>query len=445
MAGALIESRLKWSWLAMGAVACLGIGCSGDSGGADTEEGIVGIGDGDGDGDGTGDGDGDGDTTKLDVSESDGGGGGNPCGEGGGGGEEGEAFSFIWIANSLEGTVSKINTKTAIEEARYVAGPGVPDPSRTSVNLIGDVVVVDRNGGIAKIAVKEERCVDFNGTPGIQTSTGPGDVLAWGQDECVLWQTPLPGQAEHGARPVAWEGVGDDDCALENPRVWVGSYDGINGLIKRLDGASGQIQDEVSVPWAGGTWGPYGGATNREGEFWVIGWSTGPLVRVRDDMSYESIPVPVPPDNNQWAYGMALDKDGQPWIANGGTLSHYNPDTGTWSHVTGTAFSLRGLMIDKEGRAWAATNSPAGVMAVDTETETLLAPSITLAGATTPVGISIDVDGYVWVVDQTSNAAYKMDPDTYVVEATVGGLNGPYTYSDMTGAGLDLVTHPPQL
>jgi hypothetical protein len=27
---------------------------------------------------------------------------------------------------------------------------------------------------------------------------------------------------------------------------------------------------------------------------------------------------------------------------------------------------------------------------------------------------------------------------------TVSGLVSPYTYSDMTGAGLDLVTNPPQ-
>ena len=46
-----------------------------------------------------------------------------------------------------------------------------------------------------------------------------------------------------------------------------------------------------------------------------------------------------------------------------------------------------------------------GVMAVDTVTETLLAPSIAIAGAMTPGGISIDVDGYVWIVDQGHHSA----------------------------------------
>jgi hypothetical protein len=60
-----------------------------------------------------------------------------------------------------------------------------------------------------------------------------------------------------------------------------------------------------------------------------------------------------------------------------------------------------------------------------------------------PVGVSIDVDGYVWVVDQYANSAFKIDGDTYQLAGTTTGLNQPYTYSDMTGAGLGLVTFPP--
>ena len=62
-----------------------------------------------------------------------------------------------------------------------------------------------------------------------------------------------------------------------------------------------------------------------------------------------------------------------------------------------------------------------------------------LAGCVAPVGVSIDVEGYVWVVDQGANAAFKVDPETYQVLLTVGGLVAPYTYSDMTGQGLQLV------
>ena len=46
--------------------------------------------------------------------------------------EEAE-FSYIWVANSPEGTVSKINTRLLTEEARFVTRPdGDGNPSRTS-------------------------------------------------------------------------------------------------------------------------------------------------------------------------------------------------------------------------------------------------------------------------------------------------------------------------
>ena len=61
-----------------------------------------------------------------------------------------------------------------------------------------------------------------------------------------------------------------------------------------------------------------------------------------------------------------------------------------------------------------------------------------LAGAAeecgTPVGVSIDVDGFVWMVDY-NGWAYRIDPNTY--EKVLVPIAGDhYTYSDMTGGGL---------
>lgn len=386
---------------------------------------------------------------KLDMSNEDAMGNAGDCPDGGGGMGNGDtAFSYIWIANSPEGTVSKINTQTTIEEARFRISPGLGDPSRTSVNLFGDAVVVDRaGGGIVKIGVREDHCVDTNGTPGIQTSTGPGDVLAWGQDDCVLWRTELGALSyETGARPVAWEGGLVDGCAAPNPRVWVGWYDGVNGHFRRLDGTTGAILDSVGpVPWSGLSFGPYGGASDKDGNFWVSGWQLGPLIKIdAETLVVTTYPIPPTITPQQWNYGMALDKNGDAWIASAYSVYHFRHDTETWLEVpVPGAFSLRGLMVDKEGTAWVATNSPAGLAAIDTETDTVINPAIAIPGSIVPVGVSIDVDGYVWVVDQSANAAFKVDPDTYQLAGMTTGLNQPYTYSDMTGAGLDLVTFPP--
>lgn len=104
---------------------------------------------------------------------------------------------------------------------------------------------------------------------------------------------------------------------------------------------------------------------------------------------------------------------------------------------------MRGLQIDLSGRAFIALNKPAGLVVVDTTTRTLLNAKVPLPGALLPVGVSIDVDGRAWVVDRDADMAFAVDPETYAVELTVGGLVTPYTYSDMTGYGLGLVAQAP--
>ncbi|PCC69620.1 hypothetical protein SAMN02745121_06428 [Nannocystis exedens] len=60
-----------------------------------------------------------------------------------------------------------------------------------------------------------------------------------------------------------------------------------------------------------------------------------------------------------------------------------------------------------------------------------------------PAGISVDVDGQVWMVDTEANGARVVDPETHAV-TFVGGLVGPYTYSDMTGWALKNVVGAPE-
>lgn len=364
----------------------------------------------------------------------------------GGGGMMGEPeFSYIWIANSTEGTVSKIDTYTGIELGRYRTGPGDPDPSRTSVNQRGDVAVANRNGGITKISAVEERCVDANGDGQIQTSHGPGEILGWGEDECVLWYQDLPATGGNGPRPIAWEPL-QDACGAGSPRVWVGFYTGIDsdiGIFQRRDGATGELLDEVEVP----VWhltdrdrGPYGGAVNKEGDFWVTGYY-GPAIRI--DAETLDVEWFEPPAGSGF-YGMALDQNEDIWIGGcDGAIYRFSQDTQDFTTVATIQGRARGVQIDDQGRAWFAGNNPCRLMMVDTNTGTLVEDAIQLPGCGDPVGVSIDVEGNVWVVDREAQQAYKVDPDSHAVLQTVTGLVDPYTYSDMTGHGLNLVTNPP--
>jgi DNA-binding beta-propeller fold protein YncE len=376
-------------------------------------------------------------------------GGQNDSGDCPGGGMGGDVvFSNIWIANSPEGTVSKIDTKTGVELARYRTGADASsDPSRTSVNLLGDVAVLNRAGGaVVKIAAREESCVDANNDGAITTSTGPADVLPWLTDECVLWVAPV----HPGSRAVAWESGNDPDgadegCFAPNPRLWVSGMDPqLTVHVYRLDGATGAVLDEATQPnWSDPDWGGlYGGAVDAEGDFWATGKENVALVHVDSETMQLQMFAAQGPDR---FYGMAMDAMGYPWIASefDDTLFRFDIETlqfeskGTTGHE-----SLRGIAIDETGNAWIAANNPCDLVHYDVATATF--SNVALAGCGTPVGVSIDVDEFVWVVDQGSNLAYKVDPVARTVVLTVTGLVGPYTYSDMTGAGLDLVTNPPQ-
>ena len=360
-----------------------------------------------------------------------------------------EDFSIIWISNTGQHTVSKIDTLTATELARYRTGPGETDPSRTSVNLRGDVAVANRSGSVVKIANRLANCVDKNQNGVIDTSQGPNDVLDWGQDECVLWFHDLNfpkglDSNQGGPRAIAWDGGASSDC-FATSKVWVGWRDqpSTTAKIRRIDGITGKTDIEVLAPewecnWGHGT---YGGAATKEGAFWGLG-TLANLVHV-DPLSLQVTrykgPVGVV------LYGMALDAKGTPWLGGwDGHLWRFNTASKTFEDhgAVGTPTRLRGLAIDKEGYAWLAGNNPCALAQYDVDGDTLVNGNIVLPGCGEPVGVSIDRYGKVWVVDRQANRAYKVDPDTYEV-VTVDGLVAPYTYSDMTGEGLGLVVNPP--
>ncbi len=395
------------------------------------------------------------DSVKLDtIPEGDFGNNVGDCNGGGGGmGEPEYEFSIIWIGNSGEGTVSKIDTVTATELARYRTGPGDnPDPSRTSVNLFGDVAVANRSGSVVKIAADLDRCVDANQDGTITTSSGPADVLPWGSDECVLWfhevgfDTAIAGNTG-GPRGIAWDGgeEGPDGCP-KNPKVWIGwrNQPAEQVKIRRLDGETGAFDGEVTVDNWAQNWGhgTYGAATDKDRNYWGLG-TLGTLVRV--DAATLTVTRFDNPQANRVVYGIALDAEGNPWLGGwDGSLWKFDVATSTWLDrgVVGTPTRMRGLAIDSEGHAWIAGNEPCGLIRYDAALGTTVNPMIELPGCSEPVGVSIDAGGYVWIVDRGASLAYKVDPELEQVIATVSGLVSPYTYSDMTGAGLNLVVNP---
>ena len=368
-------------------------------------------------------------------------------------------LSYIWIANT-PGTVSKIDTRTGVEVARYQTGPAnQPYPSETTVNLYGDVAIANHGaqrggpGGITKIVTRSTDCIDADGNGTIETSTSSTDVRQWGSDECVVWNQELPSAMfEQGPGPTAWEGILDDEgCPSPTPRLWTAWYDkfGERGIVHRLDGATGEIEEAIPVPTDTGLdYGPMAGATDANGDFWFVFWQLGPLAHVdAQTLDVEIIPMPAPPDDLHWATALALDRHGNPWITSGGSVGVYDVARGQWEFVsTGNPF-LRGLAIDGQDRALLAVSTATGgtqcgLAVVDVAARTLLADLVGIANCVDPVGVSFDVDGHPWVVDLEADLAFRLD-ESLQVDLTVDGLVSPYTLSDMTGTGLALVVGAP--
>ncbi|MEM6990102.1 MAG: hypothetical protein AAF721_06385 [Myxococcota bacterium] len=357
------------------------------------------------------------------------------CGGGGGGGGINEPlYSFIWIANSSEGTVSKIDTVTLEEVGRYRTHPSNGDPSRTSVSLNGDVAVANRNGGLVKFYANQAHCEDRNGNGMIDTSTGAADVLAWDDEECRAWFTPFDYSSQ---RPVAWTpGQWDpSECRYENTKVWTsgandgggfgkggGGGDEFEGVrVVLVDGNTGEVDHAVKVLEVEPQYyGIYGGAVDSAGNFWGSQLGQGDLIKV--DLQTQEYNV-WPMGSN--GYGMTVDSSGYVWVCSY-QVGRFDPLTETWdsANVNGGG----GCMEDGNGTLWLASQPLVGI---DTETMAVVA---TYNLPDYVHGVSIDFQGYVWGVSMNTSA-YRVDPLTGDFE-TVNGLNYPYTYSDMTGFAL---------
>ena len=377
-----------------------------------------------------------GDCNNLCFLDSDGAGGAtpfNPTGQNASGGivltpegwltlsESSYNLHFIWISNSAENTVSKLDTITGKELGRYKT---CSDPSRTAVDSTGDAWVACRGDGIVhKIGNIPELCPDKNGNGVIETShdaNGDGiiqsnEMLPKGQDECVLFDAhPEPADNLGRALGVAYDGS-----------AWVG-YWNVKRL-KKLKADTGAVLDSIDLPNN-----PYGLAVDTKGVIWVSGRGGNQLVRVHPDTKQVST---YSPGGCFEPYGIAIDEFDRIWLANcccGDVAWMFNPQGGGWTSVASEA-RPRGIASNKNGLVFVANDTSNRVTKINTQTLKKVG-SVDIGGGRFPLGMAVDSDGYVWAVNQGSSSATKLDPNTMqiVLEHPVGV--GPYCYSDMTGS-----------
>lgn len=350
-------------------------------------------------------------------------------------------WSYVWVANSTENTISKIDTREMTEVGRYRTRPDHQgSPSRTSVSIDAKAVVVaNRSGGITKIWARPEYCTDKNGNGVIDTSTGKDNVLPFDQDECIAWYSAFPGATTQ--RPVAWtSGVYNErTCEYEDQQIWTAASYGVGGTctgadgiyVYRLNGDTGAIDDTVHLPDVTcGALGAYGAAVDKDNNVWFFVFGGGIIFRVdHDTLQHEVV--------NNGFYGITVDTKSRVWLDNG---SRYDPQTKTWATQIGDLppNGGSGVAVDLQGRVWHATAG--GIGWLDSETM-VVGGKVNLPIQGIARGIGVDVDGYIWAVPLSSTVAYRIHPDTFEV-ASYDGLNNPYTYSDMAGGQINNVICP---
>jgi DNA-binding beta-propeller fold protein YncE len=337
-------------------------------------------------------------------------------------------LAFMWVANSSQNTVSRLNTETCQETGRYAV---CSNPSRTAVDLLGNVWVGCRSdGGVAKIAIDEALCIDKHPPEGIQTAKdldGDGhvtgnEVLPKGDDECILFITYPGGSCQRGL------GVDKDNHA------WVGEWNGKK--LRRLDPETGSVVKEISI-----SANPYGLVIDQKGTIWVSGRGGNVLLEVDPEGgqvgAYSSNVGCFEP------YGIGLDYKGRVWIGNcccENAAVRYDPVTKSWAKAV-TSARPRGVAGSQDGNVYVANDMDSKVAIVDSDTMAVLG-YLTAGGGRFPIGMTIDFDGNVWAVNQSAASATKFDPETKQVLCEIAVGAGPYTYSDMTGYALHNFTAP---
>ncbi len=364
-------------------------------------------------------------------------------------GGESTVTPFIWVPNynstTIENSISKVDTRTGRELGRYrVAPTGVHgDPSRTTVDQYGNCWVVNRySGTVVKVGLSENgQYLDRNHNGVADTSrdlNGDGDItggelMPWGQDECVLYEVVLIAGKEGTFTPGTYTGGYTNDWGTPGVRglavdaqrnVWVGTYE--RRLFFYLDGSSAQILRSVDVSSANHT--SYGMLIDTNGVVWSAGNDKDHILRLNPaNDSFIAIPL------GHTVYGIGADRFGHVFASgyDDSKLSRINALTGTKDWTVSGYYQSRGVACTDDGDVWVA-NSGAGTVTRWSNNGVVKA-NITVG--TTPSGVAVDAAGKVWMVELGGEYIYRIDPATDAVDLTKRIMGGGvhYGYSDMTG------------
>ncbi|MFT6396921.1 MAG: streptogramin lyase [Bradymonadia bacterium] len=315
------------------------------------------------------------------------------------------SFPDLWVANTDDQTVTRIDTDLAEVVGTFPVGD---DPSRTAVDFNGDVFVANRafggQGSLTKVL--------SSGCEG---------------DECVAFT-------------VAIGDLGDIPRGLAIDRegfVWVGTYGGQK--LYRVDPESGEIVGEFPVPVN-----VYGLAIDSEGIIWISTISSDGIGAF--DSNTNRYLGSWGPSGCATPYGIAVDGAGNVWAGawrcdglirlDRSRFDEGSIETDLYTHPN--MRETRGVAVDGEGMVYLAASGTDRLGKFNPTTEEW---DWTIATCDNPIGVGVARDGNIWVMCKDSAEARRYNSDGDELDV-IGTGRTPYSYSDMTGFQLRNFTAP---
>ncbi len=368
--------------------------------------------------------------------------------------EETSTFSNLWIANAGEDTLSKWDTTTNKEVARYntwfstegdhSAWAGA-SPSRTCVDGEGNCYVGNRhfdNRPMDVIKIFADEWIDRNGNGVLDTSKdldndgqiSPGEMLPLYDsnfngiidpneilDERIAWVQRVGGDG----------GLGRSLSIDTDGNIWAGLYS--HHAYYKLSSVDGSI---LGGPYSTGAHTPYGSLVDKHGILWSSSLSTNLFYLDTNNPSDNGIYY----ENLCYTYGMALSYDEFDntivYLAdssNGHGYIKFNSSSLVFSSGPAIFPSIRSLGIgtDPFGNVVIADSGSGFPIKYDSAGNELWRNYGTPVSETR--GVIIDSENNVWLCQRGISKISKHDGATGAYLGTFNAGLYPYTYSDATG------------
>lgn len=342
---------------------------------------------------------------------------------------------YVWVPNTDEGTLSKIDADRAVEVARYRTPGG--RPVRVAVDHRGDVWVLDNVSGaparLSKFAAELERCVDRDGD-GLLTSGAPAQILD--RDDCLLLDVTV-GALDDDAQALAIDGAQAPDAELAG-NAWVGFLRAQR--VVAYDGSNGSQLTAAELP----DFAAYAGSFDPWGVLWLID-RDGQLARVDPRSNPPAVNVLRTQLACYTLESVCADLDGQLLFAGFGceSVARYDPRAKRWSDVRAPELlSPRGIAFTASA-PWVVYTS--GQLAELARNPLTIGPASDLrSNGVTPfesVAVAADSRERLWIVSTQGGTegrglATRFDPAVGRPTAQVTVGLGPRGGGDLTGLAL---------